>query len=319
MKKNLIALVAAFGASAILLTACTAPASNAVTQPIASNTANAPAETKVSSVLATQPENSEQPLPTSGETLSINTPQPTDVSGRIGEDEAKSIALSHANLAESDVTGLRVKLDYDDGVQEYEVTFYSGNREYDYDIDAATGTIRSVDSEIEDDYQPTSTASNTSSSTRISEEEAKSIALKKAGLAESDVTGLRIKLDYDDGVEEYEVKFYSGNREYDCDINAATGEIRSFDSEIDDDYQPASTASTSSSSSTRISEDEAKSIALKKAGLAESDVTGLRVKLDRDDGVEEYEVSFHSGNREYDCDINAATGEIRSFDSEIDD
>ena len=146
MKKNFALLVAALGLSAALLTACTAPAdSSQVTQPIASPDANAPANTKTSSVVSSQTDDGTQTLPTAGESVSINTPQPTDVSGRITEADAKQIALDHAGISESETDRLRVKLDYDDGVQEYEVTFYVGNREYDYDINAATGVITDWD------------------------------------------------------------------------------------------------------------------------------------------------------------------------------
>ena len=62
-------------------------------------------------------------------------------SGRIDEAGAKEIALAHAGLKESDVDFIRVRLDYDDRRQEYEVEFYRGNVEYDYDIDALTGEI----------------------------------------------------------------------------------------------------------------------------------------------------------------------------------
>ena len=76
MKKNFALLVAALGLSAALLTACTAPAdSSQVTQPIASPDANAPANTKTSSVVSSQTADDAQPLPTAGESVSINTPQ----------------------------------------------------------------------------------------------------------------------------------------------------------------------------------------------------------------------------------------------------
>ena len=57
----------------------------------------------------------------------------------IGQDRALEIALEHAGVNESDITQQRVELSNDDGVKEYEVEFYAGNQEYDYDIDAATG------------------------------------------------------------------------------------------------------------------------------------------------------------------------------------
>ncbi len=59
----------------------------------------------------------------------------------ISEEEAKNIALKDANLTESEISGLRIKQERDDGIQKYEVDFYSNSREYDYDIDAISGKI----------------------------------------------------------------------------------------------------------------------------------------------------------------------------------
>ena len=316
MKKNFALLVAALGLSAALLTACTAPAdSSQVTQPIASPDANAPANTKTSSVVSSQTADDAQPLPTAGESVSINTPQPTDVSGRITEADAKQIALDHAGISESETDRLRVKLDYDDGVQEYEVTFYVGNREYDYDIDAATGTIRSFDSEIEDDYNIASAPSATpaaaasSSGAAITEADAKQIALDHAGVSESETERMRVKLGRDDGVQEYEVNFYVGNREYDYDINAATGEIRSHDSEIDDDY-----VSSTEAAGAAISEDEARAtVVARVSGASASDV---RLYLERDDGRLVYEVELIYNGTEYEFQIDAATGDVLDWESE---
>lgn len=316
MKKNFALLVAALGLSAALLTACTAPAdSSQVTQPIASPDANAPANTKTSSVVSSQTADDAQPLPTAGESVSINTPQPTDVSGRITEADAKQIALDHAGISESETDRLRVKLDYDDGVQEYEVTFYVGNREYDYDIDAATGTIRSFDSEIEDDYNiasaPSATpaAASASSGAAITEAEAKQIALDHAGVSESETERMRVKLGRDDGVQEYEVNFYVGNREYDYDINAATGEIRSHDSEIDDDY-----VSSTEAAGAAISEDEARAtVVARVSGASASDV---RLYLERDDGRLVYEGELIYNGTEYEFQIDATTGDVLDWESE---
>ena len=305
MKKNFALLVAALGLSAALLTACTAPAdSSQVTQPIASPDANAPANTKTSSVVSSQTADGTQPLPTAG-----------DVSGRITEADAKQIALDHAGISESETDRLRVKLDYDDGVQEYEVTFYVGNREYDYDIDASTGTIRSFDSEIEDDYNiasaPSATRAATSSSSgaAITEAEAKQIALDHAGVSESETERMRVKLGRDDGVQEYEVNFYVGNREYDYDINAATGEIRSYDSEIDEDY-----VSSTEAAGAAVSEDEARAtVVARVSGASASDV---RLYLERDDGRLVYEGELIYNGTEYEFQIDATTGDVLDWESE---
>ena len=67
-----------------------------------------------------------------------------------------------------------------------------------------------------------------------------------------------------------------------------------------------------------ITEDEAKEIALDKAGVDESEITFARVELDKDNGVWEYEVEFKVGRTEYDADIDALTGEIRKWEVDRD-
>lgn len=65
-------------------------------------------------------------------------------------EEAEAIALKHAGLTAEKVKGLRAEYDRDDGVPEWEVEFYSGNMEYDYEIHAETGKILSWDQERDD-------------------------------------------------------------------------------------------------------------------------------------------------------------------------
>lgn len=65
--------------------------------------------------------------------------------GEITVEEAKEIALKHANLKSDEVTFGRVEIDSDNGVKKYEVEFYHNNKEYDYEIDANTGNILSYE------------------------------------------------------------------------------------------------------------------------------------------------------------------------------
>ena len=60
-------------------------------------------------------------------------------------DEAKNIALTHANLTEDTVSLLRTEQEYDDGVLVYEIDFTYDTYEYDYKIDANTGDVVSYD------------------------------------------------------------------------------------------------------------------------------------------------------------------------------
>ena len=80
---------------------------------------------------------------TSGGSAGTGTGSTTD----IGSAKAKSIALDHAGVSESQTRKLEVKRDYDDGRLEYEVEFHAAGVEYEYTIDAATGTI--LDYEID--------------------------------------------------------------------------------------------------------------------------------------------------------------------------
>ncbi len=68
----------------------------------------------------------------------------------------------------------------------------------------------------------------------------------------------------------------------------------------------------------KVSDDQAKEIALKDAGLAETAVSNLTVKLDEDDGQVHYDVDFDdlANNLDYDYQINAETGAILEKSSE---
>lgn len=145
----------------------------------------------------------------------------------IGEDAAKSAALEHAGLTESEVTYIKVKLDYDDGRTAYDIEFYIGNTEYDYEIDAYTGDILSFDYDI-DSYTIPSVQSD---SAYISLDEAKSIALNKANLTEEQVTYTEASFEYDDGMAVYQIEFISDGVEYEVEINAADGTIVEYDVE----------------------------------------------------------------------------------------
>ena len=68
-----------------------------------------------------------------------------------------------------------------------------------------------------------------------------------------------------------------------------------------------------------IGEERAREIALEKAGLKESEVTLIKVKLDRDDGRYVYEIEFRRGLTEYEAEINAEDGRILKFEKDFDD
>ena len=81
----------------------------------------------------------------------------------------------------------------------------------------------------------------------------------------------------------------------------------------------ASSSAATQQQGTQMGEEEAKNIALKDAGVSESQVTQLSVHLETDDGVTKYDVDFHVGQKEYDYDIDPTTGAILKAKSEVDD
>lgn len=65
--------------------------------------------------------------------------------------------------------------------------------------------------------------------------------------------------------------------------------------------------------------ENAKEIALKKAGLKETDVEFIKVEIDRDDGIVIYEIEFKHGLKEFSADIKADDGKILDWEVDLDD
>lgn len=161
----------------------------------------------------------------------------------IGEAKAREIALTHANLKEADVNFIRVELENDDHRREYEIEFYQGNKEYDYEIDAYTGELLSVDYDVESfaiEHHDDATESHhaTENVKYIGKEKVKELVLEHAGVKESDIHDFSIELededDHDDDVTHYEVEFHVGNVEYNYEIEATKGSVLKYEKEIED-------------------------------------------------------------------------------------
>ena len=94
----------------------------------------------------------QKPASASNETTkpSDQKPAPSGTVQDIGYAKAKSIALNHAGLRENQAYDMDIELDDEDGKLVYEVEFKSGNMEYDYEIDAASGAILKHETELDD-------------------------------------------------------------------------------------------------------------------------------------------------------------------------
>lgn len=156
---------------------------------------------------------------------------------QITADRAKEIALENAGVKEDQVAYIGAELDYDDGKQVYDVEFFTADyKEYDYEINATTGEVISMDYDAERFRQREETktgnkTAETAAQSGLTVDEVKAEALKIAGLADSQVTWGRISQDYDDGRMVYEGKFVFETSEYEFELDANTGNVIDWDVE----------------------------------------------------------------------------------------
>ena len=141
-------------------------------------------------------------------------------------------------------------------------------------------------------------------------EESENLKWSDVSSLSSQVTFLKSSLDYDDGRQVYDVEFYSSDyTEYDYEIDAATGDILSYDSDAEG-YAPP-TANT-----TAITADQARQIALAEVpGATVDDI--YEFELDRDDGRLEYEGAIWYDGTEYEFTIDGYSGAIRSWEADL--
>ena len=68
---------------------------------------------------------------------------------------------------------------------------------------------------------------------QLTKQQALDIALKHAGVSQSDVRMTKVKQDYEHGKLVYEIEFRIGRTEYEYEIDAYTGDIRKYDMDND--------------------------------------------------------------------------------------
>ena len=262
------------------------------------------------------------------ETQPLSQSAATAASGAtITAEDAKAKALAHAGLTADAVTFVTAQLDRDDGRLVYDVEFYTADyKEYDYEIDAATGYVLSFYFEA-DHYAPAANQPPAASAS-ITAEDAKAKALAHAGLSADAVTFVTAQLDRENGRLVYDVEFYTADyKEYDYEIDATTGEVVSYDYDAEhyahtttpaapaQTPAPAAQAPAQAATGATISAEDAKAKALAHAGLDAGSVTFVKARLDWDDGRQVYEVEFYTADyKEYDYEIDAATGAVVSYD-----
>lgn len=186
-------------------------------------------------------------------------------SAEVTLEEARSAALSDAGVEREQAVFTEAERDEENGTPVYEFKFYAGNVEYEYEIDARTGSVYSKKTTTYVSQptapiptappaqsqrpaqtqppatqppatqppatQPPATAAPTPQPTQqgggifIGSDAAKNAALSNAGVSAGEVHFTRVGMDYDDGVPVYEIEFYTATHEYEYEIHAQTGAV----------------------------------------------------------------------------------------------
>lgn len=205
----------------------------------------------------------------------------------IGEMKAKEIAFAHAGVNEADILFYEMDMDVERGVLVYEVEFKYGGCEYEYHIDAQSGSILKNRKEVDDDFA--------------------------AGL--------------DQGTPPESVKVYPSNpgndtqTHYSGTYNGTEHHEEPYHEEqyynghhSESHHSGANYSGSSTNTSASVTVDQAKTIALNHAGQTADTVRFEKAEQDYDDGVLVYEIEFKAGSTEYEYEIDAQTGEIRDYE-----
>lgn len=245
-----------------------------------------------------------------------------DEFGRISLEKAAEIALAQLGLNKDDVIITQNEFDAEDNC--YELELASDSFEYDVDVHAENGKVLEATLEVRNDPEPVTPdkpltpeeapAPDGVPSDIITEDDAKKAALEYAGLTEAEYISCKLS----DERDEYDVEIIHEGVEYDIEIDAYTGKVTDFDTEKDDSQpvtpsvpdSPVVPPESTDPLPERITADDAKAIALQRAGIDTPD----RIFCEEDDG--NYDIEFVYGNKEYEVEVDASSGKITEYDEE---
>ena len=276
-------------------------------------TAGQPGQDQSGQQTAGQPGQDQNGQPNAGQSGQDQGNQPTPGQPNAGQqglldlETVKALALADAGVKADTAVFTQSELEWEDGVQVYDLEFRTSEAEYDYEINAVTGAIISKDAEGRWNNQ----------GGPVDLEGAKAVALADAGVKAADAVFRKSELEWEDGVKVYDIEFYTSEAEYDYEINASTGAVLDKSMELFENHVPS--ADLQGSAGSYIGVDQAKAIAVSNSGFKAEDVIFTKTKLERDKGSVRYEVEFYKDRMEYEYSIDAYTGSILEYESVYDD
>lgn len=243
--------------------------------------------------------------------------------GKVEVEFYGDVAYKNVKVAVKDTSGKTYKASIykkDDDELRFKVKNYKSGKRYNF-------TISGVRERGTDGYgNVTGSFKIKKAKTKISVEEVKylgkgkvevefyrDVAYKNAKVTVKDTSGKSYDASIykkDDDELRFKVKDYKAGKTYKFTISG----VKKIGAAS---YGKASGTFKIKKASSGITAAEAQAIALKDAGLTASQVWGLEVEKDRDDGVTKYEISFEANGYEYDYEISM-TGKILKKEKERD-
>lgn len=138
--------------------------------------------------------------------------------GGAGLEAARSAALAHAGLTAGQVTYLKELVAVEGRDDVYELEFVTETTCYEYEVRASDNAVLECSQEpvLQLEIQQEGF---------LTVEEAKTAALAAAKVTQAEAAFTKIELERDEGVPEYTLEFVAGTMEYECTLDAFTGEV----------------------------------------------------------------------------------------------
>ena len=253
--------------------------------------------------------------------------------GLLDQQEAEDFVLMDADVKAEEVSSLRTRLEKQDGVYVYDIEFYVGSTEYEYEIRAEDGMILEKEKDdISQKVEADTAAGRTDEADPKGDPGNGELTSETADHNEETASGTQAR---NGGNNTSENQARTGG-DITSETQARTGGDTSSETQARNGgntpqpakEQPGQSSDSSPSVTTTavdkeepaadqkyISVDRAKQIALEDAGLKAEDVKFTAAKFEDDKSRKEYDIEFYFGNLEYEYEIDAMTGRI--LDSEV--
>lgn len=216
----------------------------------------------------------------------------------VGEEKAKQAALTHAGVSADKLTEYEIELDYEHGAMVYEIEFKCEGFEFEYEIDAVTGSVLKSEKERDDDYVPPQTEAVQPETDNTSKTDNSSS--QAGGTSQTDNSSSK-----------------TNNGTSQADSNTSKTNQPTTPPADSSPEPPA--AESQKPAASYISEGQAKNAALAHANISADAVTEYESELDREHGIMVYEIEFKGGGFEFEYEIDASSGAVLKHEKDTDD